>query len=119
MKIQIDQSFEAQHFIPLLLRHELSLDNDNLVKRFAFQIAGARDLGANAIAEQGLQRRDNTQGIQDHVPRVLLVGGNSDDAAIAQACDRSFHSSNGKEERKRDHRLHHIELQLAQRRRQA
>ena len=76
-------------------------------------VALARDLGALLVAEQRLQHRDDAERVQHHVAGVLVVGGDADDAVLAQAVDRALHGADREEQRERDHRLHHVELKLA------
>jgi hypothetical protein len=52
LELRADQVLEREHLVPLLLRQQLALLDDDLVQRLAGLVALARDLRALLVAER-------------------------------------------------------------------
>src|SRR5664279_5642510 len=91
LEFRADQVFEREHLVPLFLRQQPLLADDDLVQRLAGLVAFARDLRALLVAQRRLQHGDDAERIQHHVARTLGVGGDAVDAVDAQAVDGVLH----------------------------
>jgi len=84
-QVGIDQPLEREHLVPFFLGQQLALEHHDLVQRLSLPVTFARDLSALLVTEQRFEHGNDAERIEHHVARVLVVGGDADDAVLAQA----------------------------------
>lgn len=116
-KLRMNEVVERIDLVPLLLCDELALEHGNGVHALAGNECFFGDGRRCFVADNGIQERDDANGVHHHVGRHVGIGRNSVNTFI-----RKHHTGFGqvverREECKADDGFHDVELELTRFRR--